>query len=96
LNSGGALVYTTIGSFSVEDKAGWVLGIIPVNKPAGSGHTYFKEMLIEQISGIGGEGSIKITIQTQLKFEDYLISIVTLGVYQTRTVEIRGDVVKYE
>jgi hypothetical protein len=95
LNSAGQSNYTIIESFKVNDKAGWVLGLIPANKPAGDKHEYFAEFLDRQISEAGGDAVINVQIRTQFNIGDYLISMVTLGFYVTRTVTVTGDVIKY-
>ena len=87
--------YTVLKSFELKDKAGWALGLIPVNKPAGDKHDYFQEMLEKQIRETGGDAIINLRIKAQNNFGDFLISVVTLGFYYTRTVTITGDVIKY-
>lgn len=95
LNSAGQSNYTIIESFEVNDKAGWVLGLIPANKPAGDKHEYFSEFLDKQISKAGGDAVINVQIRAQNSFGDILINMVTLGFYVTRTVTVTGDVIKY-
>ena len=87
--------YTVLKSFKITDKAGWALGIIPANKPAGDEHDYFKIMLEDQILDAGGDAIINLHIRTQFNFGDFLINIATLGLYLTRTVTVTGDVIKY-
>ena len=88
--------YTVLKSFKITDKAGWALGIIPANKPAGDKHDYFKIMLEDQILDAGGDAIINLHIRTQFNFGDLLINIATLGLYLTRTVTVTGDVIKYD
>ncbi|MEE8576409.1 MAG: DUF6567 family protein [candidate division Zixibacteria bacterium] len=95
LNSAGQPTYTVIESFKVNDKAGWVLGIIPANKPAGDRHEYFAEFLQRQISEAGGDAVINVEVRMQNNFGDFLISVVTAGLYVTRTVTVSGDIIKY-
>ena len=87
--------YTVLKSFKITDKAGWALGIIPANKPAGDNHDYFKIMLEDQILDVGGDAIINLHIRAQFNFGDLLINIATLGLYLTRTVTVTGDVIKY-
>ena len=87
--------YTVLKSFKITDKAGWALGIIPANKPAGDNHDYFKIMLEDQILDAGGDAIINLHIRAQFNFGDLLINIATLGLYLTRTVTVTGDVIKY-
>ena len=87
--------YTVLKSFKITDKAGWALGVIPVNKPAGDKHDYFKTMLEDQILDVGGDAIINLHIRTQNSFGDILITILTGGFYVTRTVTVTGDVIKY-
>ena len=88
--------YTVLKSFKITDKAGWALGIIPANKPAGDKHDYFKIMLEDQILDAGGDAIINLHIRTQFNFGDLLINIATLGLYLTRPVTVTGDVIKYD
>lgn len=87
--------YTVLKSFKITDKAGWALGIIPANKPAGDNHDYFKIMLEDQILDVGGDAIINLHIRAQFNFGDLLINIATLGLYLTRTVTVTGYVIKY-
>lgn len=95
MNSAGQSNYTIIKSFKVNDKAGWALGLIPANKPAGDNHEYFAVFLERQISEAGGDAIINLQIRTQYNIGDFLISLVTFGFYATRTVTVTGDVIKY-
>ena len=87
--------YTVLKSFKITDKAGWALGIIPANKPAGDKHDYFKTMLEDQILDAGGDAIINLHIRTQNSFGDILITVFTGGLYVTRTVTVTGDIIKY-
>ena len=84
-----------VGSFKVNDKAGWALGLIPANKPAGDKHEYFAEFLQTQIAKAGGDALINLRVRAQNNFGDILISLATLGYDVTRTVAVSGDVIKY-
>jgi len=96
LNDAAGRPYTVVSSFSVKDKAGWALGIIPVNKPAGDKHDYFAEFLQTQIAKAGGDAIINLRVRTQNNFLDFLITVGTGGLYATRTVTVSGDVIKYK
>ena len=93
MNSAGMDGYTVVSEFLVKDKAGWVW-IVPVNKPAGDKQDYFRTIINEQISSAGGDGVMDVTIKTQGDIIDFLTSVVTLGLYNTRTVVVEGKVVK--
>ncbi len=95
VNDAGEKPYTVLKSFSINDKAGWALGIIPANKPAGDKHDYFQDMLERQIRDAGGDAIINLKIRAQNNFGDILITIFTGGFYVTRTVTVTGDVIKY-
>ncbi len=93
MNKGGD-GYTVVGSFTVNDKAGWVW-IIPANKPAGDNQDYLATILAEQIEAAGGDAVINVKIRAQNQPLDYITAIGTLGLYRTRTVTVSGDVIKY-
>ncbi len=95
LNDAAGKPYMVVGSFEVDDKAGWALGFIPANKPAGDKHDYFAEMLQTQIAKAGGDAVINLRIRAQNKFIDLLVTIGTVGIYTMRTVTVTGDVIKY-
>lgn len=84
-----------VGSFKINDKAGWALGFIPANKPAGDNHDYFAEFLQTQIAKAGGDAVINLRVRAQYNFIDFLITVGTGGLYSTRTVTVSGDVIKY-
>lgn len=94
-SSGSTLKYEVIDSFKINDKAGHLLGIIPVNQPAGDHHTHLSSLLSEQIAKAGGDAVINLKIRAQFQFTDYLVNLVTLGFYLTRTVTVTGDIIKY-
>jgi hypothetical protein len=87
--------YEVVKSFSVNDKAGWIIGIIPVNLPAGDNNTYLGTLIDQQVSEAGGDGAINVKIRAQNQFVDLLINVVTFGIYYPRTVTISGDIIKY-
>ncbi|MCH7879136.1 MAG: hypothetical protein IH914_07475 [candidate division Zixibacteria bacterium] len=95
LNDAAGKPYMVVGSFKVNDKAGWALGLIPANKPAGDNHGYFAEFLQTQIAKFGGDAVINLRVREQHNFGDILIILVTGGLYVTRTVTVSGDVIKY-
>jgi len=95
MNAAGQKAYDVIAEFSVNDKAGWLLGFVPVNKPAGDKHDYLAEILQAQIDKAGGDGVINVRIRSQFNFPDFLINVVTLGTYLTRTVTVSGEIIKY-
>ena len=88
--------YTVVKSFKFNDKAGWAIGFIPANKPAGDHHNYFEDMLDKQIRDAGGDAIINLRIRAQRNVGDFFIALGTLGLYETRTVTITGDVIKYK
>ena len=94
MNAAGTLDFTVIDSFSVNDKAGWIFGLVPVNKPAGDGHDYLKSILKAQIEEVQGDAVINLKLRTQIQFLDFLTWLVPF--YTTRTVTITGDVIIYD
>ena len=94
MNAGTDQGYTVIKSFTVNDKAGWVL-IIPANEPAGDNQDYLAEILRNQIAAAGGDAAINVTIRVQSQPLDYVTMIATFGLYTTRTVTVTGDIIKY-
>jgi len=95
MNMAGEKSYTVVKEFTIKDKAGWVLGIVPVNKPGGDNQDYLAQLLRDQITTAGGDAVVDVQIKAQNGFDDILINIVSLGVYATRTVTITGKVIKY-
>lgn len=87
--------YEVVKSFTMNDKAGWIIGIIPVNLPAGDNHTYLSTILDQQVREAGGDGIINLKIRAQQQFVDFLLQVVSFGVYVPRTVTISGDIIKY-
>ncbi|MDH4032975.1 MAG: hypothetical protein OEV80_04165 [candidate division Zixibacteria bacterium] len=94
MNAAGTANYTVISSFTVNDRAGWILGLVPVNPPAGDNHYYLKTILDREIQAAGGDAVINVTLRGQYQFTDFLIGLV-LPVYSTRTLTVTGDVIKY-
>lgn len=95
MNSAGTRDYTVISSFTVNDKAGWILGLIPVNPPAGDNHDYLKTILDREIQAAGGDAVINVKLRTQHQFLDYMIAIF-VPVYTTRTLTVTGDIITYD
>jgi hypothetical protein len=95
LNDAGEEEYTVVSSFEINDKASWLLGIVPVNKPAGDHHDYLATLLNEEIRKVGGDAVINVKLRTQNRPLDVIVGIATLGVYAMRTATITGDVIKY-
>lgn len=95
MTSKGERQYEVVSNFKVNDKAGWVLGLIPVNKPAGDNHTYLADLIDKQVQAAGGDAAINVTIRAQFQFVDILVNAVTLGAYLPRTVTVSGDIIKY-
>ncbi|MEZ4387969.1 MAG: hypothetical protein R3D98_10435 [Candidatus Krumholzibacteriia bacterium] len=94
MNTGNEPGYTVIKSFTVNDKAGWVL-IIPANQPAGDDQEYLAEILRREIAAAGGDAAINVRVRVQSQPLDYLTMIGTLGFYTTRTVTVTGDIIKF-
>ncbi len=94
MNAAGTRDFTVIDSFSVNDKAGWILGFVPVNKPAGDGHDYLTSILEKQLKKVQGDAVINVKLRTQFQLLDLLTWLVPF--YTTRTVTITGDVIKYD
>jgi hypothetical protein len=96
LGEAGSTGYTVLSSFEINDKAAWVLGLVPANKPAGDNQDYLATLLAEEIRKAGGDAVINVTLRTQTQPLDILVSIVTLGIYPTRTATITGDVIRFD
>lgn len=86
--------YEVVSDFEIRDKAAWVIGIVPVNRPAGDHHDYLANLLQAEIDKAGGDAVINVKIMAQNRAEDVLVNIVTLGIYVPRTVTITGQVVR--
>lgn len=91
----GARPYEVVSSFKVNDKAGWVLGLIPANPPAGDNHQYLAQLIDQQVQDAGGDAAINVTIRAQFQFLDILINCASLGLYLPRTVTVEGDIIRY-
>lgn len=96
MNQAGQRPYTVLSDFTIKDRAGWVIGIVPVNLPAGDNHDYLATLLQNEITKAGGDAVINVKIKAQQNPGDFLINIATLGVYVTRTVTVTGQVIKYK
>ena len=94
MNDANAPDYEVIADFEIRDKAAWIIGIVPVNKPAGDRHDYLANMLQAEIDKAGGDAVTNVKIKAQNRAEDILVNIVTFGIYVPRTVTVSGQVVK--
>jgi hypothetical protein len=94
MNQVGAPEYEVVADFEIRDKAAWIIGIVPVNKPAGDRHDYLANMLQAEIDKAGGDAVTNVKIKAQNRAEDILVNIVTFGIYVPRTVTVSGQVVK--
>jgi len=94
MNAAGTRDFTVIDSFSINDKAGWIIGLVPINKPAGDHHDYLTSILETQIEQLQGDAVINVKLRTQFQILDLLTWLVPF--YTTRTVTITGDVIKYD
>ncbi len=94
MNQANAENYTVLKSFTVDDKAGWVV-IFPANEPAGDNQDYLATILQQQVEQAGGDAVINVKIRVQNQPIDIVTYICTFGIYHTRTVTISGDVIKY-
>ena len=95
MNAAGTQDYTVISSFTVHDRAGWILGLVPVNPPAGDNHDYLKTILDQQIQAAGGDAVINVKLRGQNQFSDVMITLF-VPFYNTRTLTVTGDIIKYE
>jgi hypothetical protein len=95
MNEAGEPDYDVVADFTIKDKAAWVIGIVPVNKPAGDHNDYLATLLQSEIDKAGGDAVINVKIRAQNAAEDILVNIVTLGIYVPRTVTVTGQVIKY-
>lgn len=86
--------YTVVDSFSVNDRAGWILGLVPVNKPAGGEHNYLRKVLEDQIALLDGDGVIDVRVRIHNRIIDVMSWLVPI--YTVRTVTVSGTVIKYD
>jgi hypothetical protein len=96
MNQAGEEQYEVLADFEVADKAAWIIGIVPVNKPAGDNHDYLANVIQAEIDKAGGDAAINIKLKAQNSPGDILISIVTCGIYVPRTATISGQIIKYK
>ena len=94
MNDVGDEQFEVVAEFTVKDKAAWIIGIVPVNRPAGDRHDYLATLLQQEIDKAGGDAVKNVQVKAQYRAEDILVNIVTFGIYQPRTVTITGQVVK--
>jgi hypothetical protein len=95
LNAAGTRDYAVISSFTVHDKAGWILGLVPVNPPAGDHHDYLKTILDRETQAAGGDAVINVKLRGQNQLLDWVINIF-VPFYSTRTLTVTGDIIKYD
>ncbi len=95
LNEPDGRTYSVVSSFEIDDKAGWVIGLIPVNKPGGDNHDYLSTLLAEEIRKAGGDAVMNVKLRSQNQPVDIVVYILTTGIYQLRTTTVTGDVIKY-
>lgn len=96
MNAAGDREYDVIADFEVKDKAAWIIGIVPVNKPAGDNHDYLASIIQAEIDKAGGDAAINVKIKAQNTVGDILIQFVTLGIYYPRTVTVSGQIITYK
>lgn len=96
MNAAGDREYDVIADFEVKDKAAWILGIVPVNKPAGDNHDYLATLIQAEIDKAGGDAAINVKIKAQNTAGDFLIQLITLGIYFPRTVTVSGQIITYK
>lgn len=95
MNTAGENPYEVVSEFEVKEKAGWIIGIVPVNKPAGDKHDYLATIIQSEIDKAGGDAVVNVKVKAQFGVDDIFINIFTLGIYVPRTVTISGQVIKY-
>jgi hypothetical protein len=96
MNEAGEKEYEVVAEFKVRDKAAWIIGIVPVNKPAGDNHDYLADVIQSEIDKAGGDAAINVKVRAQYAAGDILVQVVTLGIYVPRTVTVSGQVIKYK
>ena len=96
MNAAGDREYDVVADFEVKDKAAWIIGIVPVSKPAGDNHDYLASLIQAEIDKAGGDAAINVKIKAQNTAGDILIQLVTLGIYFPRTVTVSGQIITYK
>ena len=86
----GGREYDVANHFIRTEQASWlILTLIPLNQPD------VGQIVQQEIGSAGGDGAVNVQITTKLDVLDIVISIFVGGLYNTRTVIIEGDVVKF-
>lgn len=91
--------YTVKRKFEICDKAGWILGLIAVNEPAGSDDDYLKSLVAHEVRRTydldhDRAGVMNLEIEVRSDVIDYLLWLFPW--YATETVVITGEVVEYD
>lgn len=91
--------YTVKRKFEIQDKAGWILGLIAVNEPAGSDEDYLKSLVAHEVRKTydldhDRAGVMNLEIEVRSDVIDYLLWLFPW--YATETVIITGEVVEYD
>lgn len=85
-------------TFTIEDKAGWLLGLIAVNEPAGCDEDYLQSLIAHEVRRTydldhDRAGVMNLEIEVQNDVIDCLLWLFPW--YETQTVIITGEVVEY-
>ncbi|MBA2664967.1 MAG: hypothetical protein H0U74_21955 [Bradymonadaceae bacterium] len=78
-----------LARFEAQTRASWLIwGLVDLNEPQ------LAAVLRDQIAEQQGSAAAGVTITSQRTFSDGLLSALTLGFYNRRTVTIEGIVVR--
>ena len=91
--------YTVKRKFQIEDKAGWFIGLIPVNEPAGGDEDYLIDLVAYEVRKTfdldhSRAGVMNLEIEVKNDVVDYLLWLFPW--YETETVVITGEVVEFD
>ncbi len=55
-----------------------------------------REALQAEISNLGGDAAVNVTFEYRASFGNFLLNVITCGILAPATLELNGNVVKYE
>ena len=81
--------YEVVGNLSYNTKAVFLIYQLITLKDA-----EIDKAILKQVKKMEGDGVINLNIHEQYDFVDFVVSAVGLGIVNTRTVKIDGDIIK--
>ena len=83
--------FTVVKHFVRKLRAGWLIYmLIPV------GHPDLAQVINQEVAAAGGDGVVNLKITTQYDAVDVVISVLVGGLYNTRSIIVEGDVIKFK